>query len=113
MTQPLSIEERQQRFRARAIVRDITRCEWIDNECDPERSQACAQAKAPGQLRTRLQFEYGSIIGAIILAVVVNLISKWIADHIRDWNLRGIKSPPVRYQSSEPGFMAEFEDDES
>lgn len=107
------LEDRQRRFRARAITRDVTRHAWVECDCDPESSQAMAQANAHEQVKDRLQLEFGPGVSAIIMAVVVNLIAKWIADHIRDWKTRGIKSPPLRYSPKEPGYMPEFEDDET
>jgi hypothetical protein len=100
-----SMHQRRQIFGVRARVRDITRAAYIENCGDPEKTQAQAEA----DVRAR----YDSIIGAILLALVVNLISGWIADFIRDWLARGVKIPPHNYQPNEPGYEPEFEDDET
>jgi hypothetical protein len=101
----MSDHQARQVFGVRRRVREITRAAFIANEGDPEKTQRQAEAD--------VKDNYGSILGAILLALVVNLISGWIADFIRDWLSRGVRIPPINYQPNEPGYMPEFEDDES
>jgi hypothetical protein len=104
-TANLTSLQRRQLFVSRKKVRDITRAAYIENCGDPEKTQRQAEAEVKSQ--------YGSIIASILLAIMVNLVAGWIADFIRDWLSRGVKIPPVNYQPNEPGYMPEFEDDES
>lgn len=97
--------QQRQVFGIRKRVREITRAAFIEHSGDPEKSQRQAEAD--------VKDNYGSILGMILLALVVNLISGWIADFIRDWLARGVKIPPMNYQPDEPGYIPEFEDDES
>lgn len=105
MTQPVDKHQQRQIFGVRKRVRDITRAAFIENCGNAERTQRQAEFE--------VRQDYNSILGAILLALVVNLISGWIADFIRDWLSRGVKIPPVNYQPSEPGYEPEFEDDET
>lgn len=104
-SQPPSEAQRRQIFGVRKRVRDITRAAFIENCGNAEKTQRQAEFE--------VRQNYNSVLGAILLAIVVNLISGWIADFIRDWLSRGIKIPPVNYQPNEPGYLPEFEDDES
>jgi hypothetical protein len=113
MEQELTAEQRRQRFRAKTITRDVTRRAYIDCDCDIVYAQRLAEANAREELKTTLYAEYGSILGAIILAIVVNLISGWIADLLREWANRDIKSPALHWQTWEPGYEPSWEDDES
>jgi hypothetical protein len=106
-----------QRFSAREIVRGVSRTAYIHCECDFDKAQRVAEAEAYDALRSGLQERYGSVIAAIIFAVIINLVSGWIADFLRDWLARGIRMPSANYQPGEPGyesvFAQEFEDDET
>jgi hypothetical protein len=104
-TEHLTPLQRRQLFVSRKKVRDITRAAYIENCGDPKKTQRQAESEVRAQ--------YGSIIASILLAILVNLVAGWIADFIRDWLSRGVKIPHYNYQPNEPGYMPEFEDDES
>jgi hypothetical protein len=97
----IAIDERRRLFSYRKRVREVTRAAWIECEGNPEQTQQMAEQ------------EVKSVIGSIILAIIVSLVSEWIADFIRDWLARGIKIPSQAYHPGEPGYLPEFEDDES
>lgn len=54
------------------------------------------------------------ILISIALAVIVNIVAEWIAEHIKDWFNREVLVPEITYQMIEPGYVFSFpEDDES
>lgn len=103
----MSVFDPRREFALRRKVREKTREAWIDCGGDPVKTQREAERACESLARQ----EYHSLIGAILLAVITQLIAKSIADFINDWLNRGIKIPSQAYLPGEPGYKSEFEDD--
>jgi len=88
----MNVLERRQYFGYRSRARKAARHAFIECKGDPVKSQRRAEDLAAG------------LISALVLAVIVNLLSQWIADFIRDWLAKGITEPAETYQPDEPGF---------
>lgn len=111
---PPSSSPRRKKFYYRTKVRVIARATLI--ECDGDIASAIALANKrcrPIAEEMHQDKEMQSIIGAIILAVFVKLVSDWIVAFIQDWNKRKVYTPSLTYSELDPGYEPTFEDDES
>lgn len=111
---PSNYGPRRRKFYYRSRVREISRAALIECEGDVASAIALANKRCRSIAEEMHQDkEMQSIIGAIILAVFVKLVSDWIVQFIQDWNRLKIYTPSLQYNSTEPGYEPTFEDDES
>jgi len=98
----------------RLKVRDRCREAFLESNGDKGTALQLARMyckEVPGEMKADKQLQ--GILVSIAIAVLVQLVAGWIADHINDWINRSVAVPPPSYDVKEPGYDPYFEDDES